>query len=304
MSGEAGIPIEVGRAAAKVATASEKAVSKPDLRGANFRQGIRESRVGEALGFGKPKSGGEDLPAGAKDSTNVTKAPESSATGGTKIPDKVLADKEFIVLRDQLRSQAQGQGYIDGDAINRDALSQYYTQWAEATVANGVPDEIKNDPRFAEIVHDVSGRASASGEPLDMASIQKDALITYRQENDLAPDSSGNQSSESSTEDASAVQSPEVNPTEARLSVLEQNLNTLTKENGLLREDLAQVKTALAELLPIVKTLTENQMAATEDPKKKQKLLEILVKIATVAAMVMFQEVQADVQQVVGDKAA
>ena len=212
----------------------------------------------------------------------------------SRIPDRVLGDKGFIEIRDQLHTQAEQSGKVDAAQINKEALAKYYGQWAEARMAEGLPPEITKDSRYGELLQEETNLASAklgNGEPLDMTGIQKNALAKYKQEQDLAAE-------------AQETQGQEIGEAGARMKALEARLKNMVIENQQLKAQVGELTLAVSELLPMLRDLAKNQQEMIKDPKKKESLLEMLVMLAKIAALSVFKEVEEEAKDVVNDKAA
>lgn len=231
-----------------------------------------------------PKDSGQEVSLAATASAEAGTLEDQPKAQESRIPDNVLADKSFIEIRDQLHSQAEQSGKVDADSINREALDKYYGQWAEATFAKGIPDEINNDPRFKELVDEGSRVAAERGEAVDGERLQKDALAKYQREKDMSADS---QPQAEKLEDAN----------ELRIKALEAKIESLSAENARLSEKLTQLTQAVSELMPMIKALTEKQLATTENEEEKQSLLEMLVLLAKIAVMSVFKEVETEAHE-------
>lgn len=110
----------------------------------------------------------------------------------------------------------------------------------------GIPEEVRNDPRFQEMLDRERNAAQERGEPIDEQKLSQDALTKYNQDQQ--------------------AEQQQLTPEQQRIQQLEAEIIQLN-------ESLATMKESLEELTKIM-------IEKEQDPKKKENLLMLLTKIA------------------------
>ncbi|MCL5114098.1 MAG: hypothetical protein M1372_02975, partial [Patescibacteria group bacterium] len=125
---------------------------------------------------------------------------------------------------------------------------------------SGIPEEVRNDPRFQEMLDRERSAAQERGEPIDEQKLSQDALTKYNQ------DKQGEQQ--------------QLTPEQQRIQQLEEEINRLTTETAELRANMAQINESLGQMRDVLANLTQAMAEKEQDPKKKENLLMLLAKIA------------------------
>ncbi|MCL4419005.1 hypothetical protein M1146_02765 [Patescibacteria group bacterium] len=125
---------------------------------------------------------------------------------------------------------------------------------------SGIPEEVRNDPRFQEMLDRERSAAQERGEPIDEQKLSQDALVKYNQ------DKQGEQQ--------------QLTPEQQRIQQLEEEINRLTTETAELRANMAQINESLGQMRDVLANLTQAMAEKEQDPKKKENLLMLLAKIA------------------------
>ncbi len=134
------------------------------------------------------------------------------------------------------------------------------TAVSSQTAEQGISDEIKKDPLYQQKLGEAMLQAQKNGEPLDPQKLSQEALANYKSEKE-AP----------KPEDTASI--------EVRLNKLQDELSVIKLENGLLKTELANLNTTIKEILPAIKALLEDAQAKETEPKKKETLAQLLIKI-------------------------
>ena len=110
------------------------------------------------------------------------------------------------------------------------------------TTNSGITDEIKNDPLFQKKL--------------------EEELAKYSQDKQ--------------------AEQPQLTPEQQKIQQLEEKINGLVAENAELKNNIAQINEALGEMKDILMLLTQTMAEKEQDPKKKESLLALLIKIAAI----------------------
>ncbi len=180
----------------------------------------------------------------------------------SKIPGRVANDPEFKQRWGDIYAQAKQQGgEIDVEKIDKQALDEYYANFASTQLEQGIPDEIKNDELFQQKLGEAVLYAQKTGETFDQNTISKDALAKYKREKDLQEEQTAAKSSEQS-----------------QLAPEQQRIQQLEKQIAQLNESLLTLKSSVEEL-------TKMMIEKETDPKKKEGLLKLLARIAAIVVV-------------------
>ena len=130
------------------------------------------------------------------------------------------------------------------------------------TTNSGITDEIKNDPLFQKKLEEERVAAQARGEEIDEQKLSQEALAKYSQDKQ--------------------AEQPQLTPEQQKIQQLEEKINGLVAENEELKNNIAQINEALGEMKDILMLLTQTMAEKEQDPKKKESLLALLIKIAAI----------------------
>lgn len=191
-----------------------------------------------------------------------------------KIPERVANDPVFRQTYGELFAKEVQGGEADAAKIDAkitpQAVSEYYDTWAKTQIEKGLPEAIKNDPLYQQELGKALTTAQEKGEPLDSNKLSQEALAKYQQEKDLQ------------AEKALEPGVEQIKTTEQRLRDLEDRMSVLEKVGQ--RTELDQLTLSMRDILPAIKVLLEAEQKREQDPKKKESLLNLLLKIVGLLA--------------------
>jgi hypothetical protein len=115
----------------------------------------------------------------------------------------------------------------------------------------------------------------------------------YKQEqgNNSSPKTEGKEQIKNLNKDSSKKSEETVSAdVQKRFQELESKLDNLTVENTELKNETRQMKAAMKEILPTIKTLLEAEQTREQEPTKKRNLAKLLLALSAVAAYFVFEE--------------
>lgn len=139
-----------------------------------------------------------------------------------------------------------------------------------------IPDlteAIKNDLRYQQILQQESDLLQKEGKPQDTELLNLRALAKYRQEKDNA-----------TTGEKDTLKPKETESAESRLAKLENQLSGIKLENGLLKAELVKFAATMKDILPMIQVLLLDYKERETEPKKKETLAQLLIKILGIIA--------------------
>lgn len=151
---------------------------------------------------------------------------------------------------------------------------------AEANVSETTPqanakitDNIRNSDEFKQFRNDAQNEASKKGEQIREEDLDKKALEKYNQQR--------NEQQEQS----------QLTPEQQKVQQLEEKMDILARENADLKTEISDIKATLATLESMLQVLMKMMADKEEDPKRKETLLQLLLKIAGIIALSTVTEV-------------
>lgn len=129
----------------------------------------------------------------------------------------------------------------------------------------GLTETINNDPKYQQMLQQESDLLQKEGKPQDTELLNLRALARYRQEKE-------------------PLKPKETESIEARLTKLEGQLSKAELENGLLKAELTKLAATMKEILPMIQVLLVDYQARETEPKKKETLAQLLIKLIKIIA--------------------
>lgn len=279
---------EAAATVAETATVPLEAVTTVINDGAAIAQGVSQATAAEVTaegvsGLGNvtqaaeasvPTSGvtSESLPdAGASqgsaggEATALLEAPAEAASepvelGGEQVAESVSSTGTGTAQGAETTSQSEGEVIQQ----TRDEIESY--EWADAQLkqgADGIPNEIKEDPLYAGQYSDVSNE-SVNGEPKypNPYSRAREALARY-------------------------IRSKTLGEKDQNLTP-EEKLDLALKQNKELRQQIKALTEAMKKLKEMMEELAQNQLEMTKDAEKKKSLMQMLFDLARISASSAF----------------
>jgi hypothetical protein len=132
---------------------------------------------------------------------------------------------------------------------------------ASAQGTSGITPEIQSDPLFQKTLDDERAAAQARGETPDEDKLSQNALDKFNQAKSLQAEQS------------------ELTPELQKIQQLEGKINSLVTENAELKVNISQINEMLVQMKDVLAILIPKAIAVEEDPKKRETLLVLLMKI-------------------------
>jgi hypothetical protein len=198
-----------------------------------------------------------------------------SAKESTEIPEKVVNSTEFKRAWGDAYEKAKASGNeIDYNALDQQALSNYYENSAKSQLEKGLPESTVNDPLYQQKLGEAMTRAQKNGEPLDASKLSQEALVKFQKEKDLQTEEVADSKTEKLT-------------TDQQLQEAEQKIAAIFENNGEKLESV-MVSVSAKDLALLLKgTLPEKEAS----PKKKENLLSLILKIIGIMAASLISDV-------------
>lgn len=187
-----------------------------------------------------------------------------------KVPAKVATDSGYRKLYAEVHARMKQEEGKDPDParVDRQALSEYYQNWAKNQIDQGLlTDEVKQDPAYQRALEQVKSEAQQGNEQLDDATLSQRALARYQEEKERL---------EEQTPQAPTAE--HVDPTQQRIQELEGEYEQVATQ---LKKVIERLEVTQKQLQNVTELLHQKILHDLEqDPEKKKSIWQTMLELA------------------------